>query len=163
MRAIECVRKATIRDIPALKQLFRETVLSVNRQDYTAEEVADWASCGENEERWEKSVYFYYTLLVEDEDGHVLGFAALSAKGYLNSMFVHKDFQGQGIASILYGFMERRARALKVSAITADVSLTAYPFFRKLGFVVEKEQSYPANRLFLKNYKMVKYLEYDEE
>ena len=53
--------------------------------------------------------------------------------------------------------------ALKVSAIIADVSLTADPFFRKLGFVVEKEQSYPANRLFLKNYKMIKYLEYDEE
>ena len=41
------IRPALVSDIPAMRLLFRETVLSVNRRDYTAEEVADWASCGE--------------------------------------------------------------------------------------------------------------------
>ena len=37
------IRPALVSDIPAMRLLFRETVLSVNRRDYTAEEVADWA------------------------------------------------------------------------------------------------------------------------
>lgn len=153
------IRRAEIRDIPALKQLFKETVLSVNRQNYTGEEVADWASCGDNDERWEQIVCSRYTLVAENEKGYVLGFTALSTEGYLNSMFVHKDFQGQGIASALYTLVEKRARMEKVEAITADVSLTAYPFFKGQGFVVEEVRSRKANRLCLKNYRMVKYME----
>lgn len=39
-------RSVTTADIPELKELFRNTVLTVNARDYTTEEVADWASCG---------------------------------------------------------------------------------------------------------------------
>jgi putative acetyltransferase len=154
-----CLRRAEFRDIPALKQLFQETVLSVNRQDYTEEEVTDWASCGDNDERWEQIVLAHYTLVAKNEKGNLLGFTALSAEGYLNSIFVHKDFQGQGIASALYSLVEKRARAEGVNAITADISLTAYPFFKGQGFVVEEVRSRKANRLCLKNYRMVKYME----
>lgn len=38
-------RVATVDDIPEIDKLFRETVLTVNRRDYTEEEVKDWASC----------------------------------------------------------------------------------------------------------------------
>lgn len=64
-----CLRRAEFRDIPALKQLFQETVLSVNRQDYTEEEVTDWASCGDNDERWEQIVLAHYTLVAKNEKG----------------------------------------------------------------------------------------------
>ena len=41
---IECkFRTATIKDIQELKKLFCNTVMAVNRRDYTAEEVADWS------------------------------------------------------------------------------------------------------------------------
>lgn len=40
------IRQANLSDIPALKELYQNTVLTVNRKDYTAEEVKDWASCG---------------------------------------------------------------------------------------------------------------------
>ena len=39
------IRQVNLSDIPALQELYQHTVLTVNRKDYTAEEVADWASC----------------------------------------------------------------------------------------------------------------------
>ncbi|WP_373690364.1 hypothetical protein [Phocaeicola barnesiae] len=51
-------RPATPTDIPELKELFRNTVLAVNIRDYTAEEVADWAFCGNRPGRWEESNRF---------------------------------------------------------------------------------------------------------
>lgn len=51
---IECkFRTATMKDIQELKKLFSNTVMTVNCRDYTAEEVADWASCCESDGRWE--------------------------------------------------------------------------------------------------------------
>ena len=44
-------RPATVTDIPELKELFCSTVLTVNARDYTAEEAADWASCGNRPDR----------------------------------------------------------------------------------------------------------------
>ena len=36
------IRQVNLSDIPALQELYQHTVLTVNRKDYTAEEVADW-------------------------------------------------------------------------------------------------------------------------
>ena len=45
---IECkFRTATIKDIQELKKLFCNTVMTVNRRDYTAEEVAHPINSGE--------------------------------------------------------------------------------------------------------------------
>lgn len=35
------IRQVNLSDIPALQELYQHTVLTVNRKDYTAEEVAD--------------------------------------------------------------------------------------------------------------------------
>ena len=46
------IRQVNLSDIPALQELYQHTVLTVNRKDYTAEEVADWASCGDDTSHW---------------------------------------------------------------------------------------------------------------
>lgn len=153
------LRSATSSDVPALKALFQGTVTSVNRRDYSAAETADWASCGDDENRWRELIETLDFIAVEDEDGEVVGFASLSAEGCLHSMFVHKDFQRRGVASLLYAAIERRAAARGLRLIRSEVSLTARPFFEKMGFAVDEEQQKKANRLRLTNYRMSKKLE----
>ena len=55
-------RSVTTADIPELKELFCNTVLTVNARDYTTEEVADWASCGNRPGHWEKLLAFHRCL-----------------------------------------------------------------------------------------------------
>ena len=67
-------------------------------------------------------------------------------------MFIHKDFQGKGIATILLNEIERYATARGIMRITSEVSLTARPFFEKRGYIVEVEQKRKANQLYLTNF-----------
>lgn len=150
------VRFATKKDIPAIKELFRSTILSVNLKDYTPEQLGCWAARGEEASVWEERINEQYFILAE-ENNTILGFAALKLSGYLNSMFVHKDYQGMGIASFLLKKIEEYARLKDISEITADVSITAQPFFSKKGYVILEKQTVCIG-ILMTNYKMSKVL-----
>ena len=156
-------RKATSEDIPTLRDLFMETVTTVNRKDYTEEETADWASCMDGSARWEQLIDGMHVAVAAEQTGRVVGFAAINDEGYLHSMFVHKDHQRQGVATLLLGIMEEYARSKGVCEITSEISITARPFFEHKGFVVEKEQKVKANKLYMTNFKMRKQLTTTED
>ncbi len=150
------IRPATISDIPELSELYKNTVLSVNRKDYTAKEVEDWASCGDDLAHLQELFDEQHFIAAENEKSQIVGFASINDTGYMHSLFVHKDFQHQGIATLLYGALEKYAIEKGAEKITSEVSITAKPFFEKQGFVVDEEQKRKANKLYLTNYKMSK-------
>lgn len=150
------IRFATKKDIPAIKELFRSTILSVNLKDYAPEQVGCWAARGEDANVWEERINEQYFILAE-ENNTILGFAALKLSGYLNSMFVHKDYQGKGVASSLLKKIEEYARLKDISEITADVSITAQAFFSKKGYVILEKQTICIG-VSMTNYKMSKVL-----
>ena len=148
------IRFATKKDIPAIKELFRSTILSVNLKDYPSEQVECWAARGEDASVWEERINEQYFIRAEENDT-ILGFAALKLSGYLNSMFVHRDYQGKGVASLLLKKIEEYARMKDISEITADVSITAQPFFSKKGYVILEQQTVCIG-ISMTNYKMSK-------
>ncbi|EGK05310.1 GNAT family N-acetyltransferase [Dysgonomonas mossii] len=150
------IRFTTPKDIPAIKELFRSTILSVNLKDYTPEQVGCWAARGEDVSVWEERINEQYFILAE-ENNTILGFAALKLSGYLNSMFVHRVYQGKGVASLLLKKIEEYARMKDISEITADVSITAQPFFSKKGYVILEQQTVCIG-ISMTNYKMSKVL-----
>ncbi len=151
-------RSVTSADIPELKELFRDTVLTVNSRDYTAKEVADWASCGNRPGRWEELLATLHFIAACDTEGRIVGFTSIRNDGYLHSMFIHKDHQGEGIATALLQQIEAYAKKHGIREITSEVSITARPFFEHRGYTVECEQRVQANRLQLTNYVMRKQL-----
>ena len=152
------IRPLTELDIPEMRELFRATVLTVNSKDYTKEEVADWASCGESVAHWKELLAKNDYIGAIDGQGKIVGFSSMNAEGYLHSMFVHKDWQGKGVATLLLSEVEKMACGYGVRKISVEVSITARPFFEKHGYKVVKEQKAKANRLWLTNYVMEKTL-----
>lgn len=145
-------------DLNELRALYRNTVLTINRRDYSQAEVEDWASCGDNLSELEEMIKTHYFIVAVNPQTQIVGFSSLTSHGYLHSMFVHKDFQGKGIATILLKEIERYAIATGIRRVTSEVSLTARPFFERRGYRVEKEQKRKANRLSLTNFRMAKEL-----
>lgn len=139
-----------------LRSLYRNTVLTINRRDYSQEEVEDWASCGDDLSKIGEMIKTHYFIVAVDQLSQIVGFSSITPQGYLHSMFVHKDFQGRGVATILLKEIERYAASVGITRITSEVSLTARPFFEKRGYVVEVEQKRRANQLCLTNYWMAK-------
>ena len=156
MKANFIIRAALESDAVELKNLFQNTVLAINRRDYSQAEVEDWASCGDDLSNIEDMIKTHYFIVAVNQQSEIVGFSSITPQGYLHSMFVHKDFQGEGIATILLNEIEQYAITNGIMRITSEVSLTARPFFEKKGYIVEEEQKRKANQLSLTNFWMAK-------
>ena len=156
MKANFIVRAALQSDAVELKNLFQNTVLAINRRDYSQAEVEDWASCGDDLSNIEDMIKTHYFIVAVNQQSEIVGFSSITPQGYLHSMFVHKDFQGEGIATMLLNEIEQYAITNGIIRITSEVSLTARPFFEKRGYIVEEEQKRKANQLSLTNFWMAK-------
>lgn len=151
------LRNATLEDLPAMKALYRDTILTVCRKDYTEEQVNIWSSSANKEERWLDMVVNQYVLLAEISD-ELVGFASLRNHNYIDFFYVHKDFQGMGIAGELLKQLIQKATEQGTMLLSSDISKTARPFFEKQGFKVVAEQENVRQDQVLVNYKMIRHL-----
>ena len=91
--------------------LFYDTVHAVNARDYTPEQLDAWAGGAVDLDAWDRS-FRAHTTLVAVADGHIVGFGDITGDGYLDRLYVHKDWQGRGVATALCGRLgSRRAGA----------------------------------------------------
>jgi len=138
-------------DGPEMAVLFHETVHSVNAGDYTREQLDAWASGKMDLEAWNRS-FLEHDSLVAVEGQTIVGFGDMDSTGYLDRLFVHKDYQRQGIASALCDALEQKVSG----TLTTHASITARPFFEQRGYRVLLEQMVERNGIFLQNFVMQK-------
>jgi len=143
-------------DCPFMSKLFYDTVHTVNARDYTNEQLDVWATGAVDLEKWDRS-FLEHDTLVAEIDGEIVGFADMDKTGYLDRLYVHKDFQGMGIATALLYELERRAQKTNLSYIETYASITAKPFFEKQGYTAAIENKVIRNNITLINYKMTKH------
>lgn len=232
------IRKYQASDCKALAELFYRTVHTINARDYTSQQLHAWADGHVDLENWNKSLLEHYTLVAEvliacreydsvsasihdaahpKSKGIIVGFGDIACLddvehtgqiGYLDRLYVHADYQRQGIASRLCELLESAAlknydgrniylkklwlrnlnlkkselESLTSGAMTTMVSIlkppvskphseksngscgvivthasiTARPFFKKIGYRVKKEQIVIRHGVALKNFVMEK-------
>ena len=73
--------------------------------------------------------------------------------GYLDRLYVHKDYQGQGIASAICDELERFATG---KTFTTHASITAKLFFQHRGYHVVRKQEVIRHGVALTNFVMEK-------
>ena len=142
-------------DCPLLAQLFYNTVHAVNGKDYTKKQLDAWATGNVNLDEWNRS-FLAHTTLVAVWDGVIAGFADMDKSGYLDRLYVHKDYQGIGVATALVKELERRVGQNNVACFETYASITARPFFEKLGYTVQAENIAVRGGVSLTNFRMTK-------
>lgn len=144
-----CLRLYRPADLPQIAKLFYDTVHTVNAKDYTPEQLEAWADGKIDVAAWDESFQRHYTIVVE-KDGMIVGFGDIDLqKSYLDRLYVHKDFQRQGIATLICNALENAAA---MRPITVHVSITAKPFFEKRGYQTLKKQKVERKGIKLTNY-----------
>ena len=146
------IRQYTPKDCEDLVKLFYHTVHTINAKDYSQEQLNAWATDKIDLEVWNKSLSEHYTV-VAVENNIIVGFGDIDKYGYLDRLFVHRDYLRRGIATAICNELER---AVKVDKIITYASITAKPFFEQRGFNVVKEQQVERNGIALTNYVMEK-------
>lgn len=149
------IRKGTISDLPHLQQLFVDTVSTICQSDYNQQQIQVWTASIKNKERW-LGIVIQQFLLVAEHNGEIVGFASLDKGNYVDMLYIHKAMQRQRIAHKLYMAIETEAKNQGQTRLIAEVSITAKPFFEKVGFSVIKEQRVERAGIALSNFKMEK-------
>lgn len=144
------IRQYKNEDCDTVSKLFYETVHSVNAKDYTAEQLSVWANNADSLKIRRDYLLKQFTLIAEIY-GEIVGFGSIDKLGYLDLLFVHKDYQKQGIATALCNELEKG-----FSFINTFASITAKPFFESRGYVVVNEWEAERFGVKLKNFEMQK-------
>ncbi|MFC6200358.1 GNAT family N-acetyltransferase [Lactiplantibacillus nangangensis] len=141
-------------DFAAIRQLFRQTIQTVNAHDYTPAQLTAWIGSDDMATRkcWRASFAAHTTLVAVQAD-QLVGFADMSATGYLDRLYIHADMQHQGIAHALVTALER---AVLVKRYETAASITARPFFERQGYHVIRAQQVERAGIKLTNYLMQK-------
>ena len=144
------IREYISSDCERLAELFFQTIHTVNAKDYTQEQLNVWAIGNVDLSIWNNSFLEHYTL-VALENNAIVGFGDIDNTGYLDRLFVHKDYQSQGIATALCDRLEAG-----FDRVTTHASITAKQFFMNRGYRLIKEQQVVRNGISLANYVMEK-------
>ena len=135
--------------------IFYNTIHHINSSHYSPDQINAWAPDDLAEDIWTRKIQEispYVAVL----NGKIVGYADLQKSGYIDHFFCHYEHQRKGVGSTLFSFLEAEATQLGVTEFSADVSITARPFFESKGFSILKQQLISLRGQELINFKMVR-------
>ncbi|HVZ00721.1 MAG TPA: GNAT family N-acetyltransferase [Dongiaceae bacterium] len=151
------LRRGRPEDALTVARLFRDTVRTVNRQDYSDVQIDAWAPYQVDLDSWRALIENSH-FLVAVSAGMVVGFAGLDGQDYVDQLYVHKDLLRKRIATRLLDEIEREARRRGAQRLWTEASITAKKFFERQGFVALQAQHVEHNGQIFENYVMEKRL-----
>jgi N-acetylglutamate synthase-like GNAT family acetyltransferase len=133
---------ATIADAPAACDVLRRSITELCYADHGGDPavLGKWLSnkTVENVSRWIADNHFF----VAEDDGRLLGCAAMDGAGRITLNYVAPDARFRGVSKALVGVLEEAARNLGIEECRLESTQTALRFYRALGYVHSNE-SYP--------------------
>lgn len=146
------LRKYKPSDCLEIAELFYQTVHTINSNDYTKEQCDVWATGEVDLKQWNES-FLNHTTVVAVEENQIIGYGDIDDSGYLDHLYVHKNFQRKKVATAICDDLEA---SHSFTTITTHASITACPFFKQRGYDVVKVQQVERKGILLTNYVMEK-------
>ena len=139
-------------DCAILAQIYYDTIHTVNAADYTKAQLDAWATGNVDLNVWNEYFLARHSFVAE-LDEKIVGFADMDDTGYLGRLYVHHRHQGMGIGKALCDAVEK---AVDVSKYTLHSSITAKPFYEKLGYRTVEMRQMPRKDQFITIFVMEK-------
>ncbi|MEG0769057.1 MAG: GNAT family N-acetyltransferase [Ruthenibacterium sp.] len=149
------LRRYNPEDCKALATLFFDTVHTVNAKDYTKPQLDAWATGAVDLAAWNQS-FLRQDTVVAEENGVVIGFGDMGDSGYLDRLYVHKNYQNKGTATAIVDRLEQNAATAGITGFSTHASITAKPFFEQRGYRVVSENTVVRGGVKLTNFTMEK-------
>lgn len=143
------IREYQTSDCKELTELFYNTVHTVNARDYTKEQLDAWATKKADLDMWNRVFQECYSIVAIDDE-IIVGFGNMDKSGYIDRLYVHRDYQKKGIATAICDKLEQSVQG----KIVTHASITARPFFEKRGYKVIKVQQVERRGTVLTNFIM---------
>lgn len=141
---METIRNFRPGDEAALFQVFFSAVHGLACRDYTPAQTQAWAPADMDQDLWAQRMQTLKPFVAE-RGGEIAGYADLQAQGYVDHFYVSVQHPRQGIGTRLMLHILAQADSRGLAELTAEVSVTAEPFFALHGFQV-LERRWPVRR-----------------
>jgi putative acetyltransferase len=149
------IREYRAGDSESLARLFFQTIRRINIRDYTQAQVEAWAPENRDMEEWRNSFVGKAVFLAETDE-KILGFGELESNGHIDRFYIDADSIGKGVGKMIYESIESLARSQKLVRLLVEASVTAQPFFMRMGFHVVHEQTVDVHGVKMNNFVMEK-------
>lgn len=141
---METIRNFRPGDEAALFHVFFSAVHGLACRDYTPAQCQAWAPADLDQGLWAQRMRALKPFVAE-RGGEIVGYADLQAQGHVDHFYVSGQHPREGIGTRLIQHILAQADSRGLAELTAEVSLTAEPFFVLHGFHV-LERRWPVRR-----------------
>lgn len=148
------IRRFEEKDAGAVSGLIAETLRKTNRKDYSEEYLEDIIRHLQPDDILARAGWQHF--YVAEEDACVIGCGAIGPywgkmdESSLFTVFVHPDHQGRGIGRRIMETLERDAYFLRAKRIEIPASVTAAPFYLKMGYTFKNGVTVPDEEQLLR-------------
>ena len=147
------MREYKASDLEAVVAVFGRSVREIAARDYSPSQLSAWAPQVPDWPAWSKRVS-ERAVFVCERKGQIAGFARIGNDGHLDLLYVHPEFQRQGVGRALFGRALTWAKKHGVRRLASDVSVTARSFFEQFDFRVVKPQVVERLGVSFQNFRM---------
>jgi putative acetyltransferase len=128
------IRAATARDVPAILDLHRASILALCKGPYSDEQLTQWTA-PLSAELYAK-LLATHQVLVQERGDELDGFGVLDLQsGLVNATYVAPSRAREGVGSALLAALEQQARARGLARLHLHATLNAIGFYAKLGYI----------------------------
>jgi putative acetyltransferase len=142
-------------DAPVLAQLFFDSVRSIGRRFYTAEQVTAWAPAPADPEGVRARAGDGRTTLVAvNSADEVVGYGDLEPDGHLDHLYCRPDAVGSGVGAHLLDQLIAIATAQGSQRVRVEASEGARRLFERKGFTLVARRDFTLRNVPIHNYLM---------
>jgi putative acetyltransferase len=134
------LREANPADLDAVLSVHRDAIRSIATDRYTEEEREAWAAAQNDPDQYPVDEDTQYLAVAETADDRIVGFVGLDLEdGVVETLYVHRSVQGEGIGAKLLTHAETMLRTHGHDICVIAASLNSVPFYRRQGYRIEDE------------------------
>ncbi|MCL1141763.1 GNAT family N-acetyltransferase [Shewanella gaetbuli] len=121
-----------------ISQLFHLAVQAINHPRYNQAKKDAWSAKPRSQKHWQLKYKRHKAWVAQDHAHNIIGFIGLETdfthQGYINALYVHPNYQHQGVASQLLTSVTQWAKQQQYPQLSVDASYLSKPLFEKHGF-----------------------------
>jgi N-acetylglutamate synthase-like GNAT family acetyltransferase len=150
----ECIIRTTLpSDAPEISRVIIHALRETNSRDYTPEIIARVERSFAPEAI--RDFLTRRTMFTAEIAGQIMGTASLD-QNVVRTVFVAPDAQGRGIGRRLMAAVIRKAQARHVAVLSVPSTVTAEPFYARLGFKAVRDSWHGDERTIIMQLRFAK-------
>jgi len=140
-----------------ITELFYQAVHAIDSAIYSISQKNAWAAKPINYKQWRERLAVKKPFVILDNQ-LVVGFIELEEDGHIDCLYVHPQYQGQGVATQLVTYVIAQAKNKGLTTLYVEASIVAKSLFEQCHFTVTKQNTVIRNDISLINFSMYRTL-----